>query len=67
VSEHLKHTWAFVLMQMRACLKEHMRVDCSALFAWFARAALFAGIVNIVTGKPCNKCKTLGQLGLVCV
>jgi len=33
---------------------------CFALFAWFAQAALLA------TGKACNKCKTLGQLGLVC-
>jgi len=34
-----------------------------ALFAWFARAALSAGIAKIATGKACNECKTLGQLG----
>jgi len=38
-----------------------------ALFAWFARAALLAGIAKTATGKACNQCKTLGQLGLVCV
>jgi len=38
-----------------------------ALFAWFARAALLAGITKTATGKVCNECKTLGQLGLVCV
>jgi len=55
-------------MQMCACLKEHMRVDyvlCALL--WFARAALLAGIVNTATDKVCNECKTLRQLGLVCV
>jgi len=40
---------------------------CFALFAWFARAALLAGIAKTATGKACNECKTLGQLGLVCV
>jgi len=39
----------------------------SALFALFARAALLAGIVKTATDKACNECKTLGQLGLVCV
>jgi len=29
--------------------------------------ALLAGIVKAATGKACNECKTLGQLGLVCV
>jgi len=38
-----------------------------ALFAWLAQAALLAGIANTATGKICNKPKTLGQLGLVCV
>jgi len=38
-----------------------------ALFAWFARAPLLAGIVKIATGKACNECKTLGHMGLVCV
>jgi len=55
-------------MQMCACLKENMRVDyvfCTLL--WFARAALLARIVNTATGKAYNECKTLGQLGLVCV
>jgi len=54
-------------MQMCACLKEHMRVVCFALFTWFARAALLAGIIKTATGKACNECKTLGQLGLACV
>ena len=62
-------------MQMCACLKEHRnvcvfekhRVDCFALFTWFAWAALLAGNVKTATGKACNECKTLGQLGLVCV
>jgi len=31
------------------------------------RAALLAGIAQTATGKACNECKTLGQLGLVCV
>jgi len=37
------------------------------LFAWFAQAALFAGIAKTATGKACNKRKTLVQEGLVCV
>jgi len=41
-------------MQMCACLKEHMKVDCSALFTRFASAALLAGIVKTATGKACN-------------
>jgi len=40
---------------------------CFALFAWFARSALLAGIAKTSTGKACNQCKTLGHLGLVCV
>jgi len=36
---------------------------CFALFAWFARAALLAGIAKTATVKACNECKTLGQLG----
>jgi len=40
---------------------------CFALFEWFAGAALLAGIVKTATGKACNECKTLGQLGLICV
>jgi len=39
---------------------------CFALFAWFARAALLVGTAEAATGKACNECKTLGQLGLVC-
>jgi len=39
---------------------------CFALFAWFARAALIAGIAKAATGKACNEWKTLGQLALVC-
>jgi len=41
-----------------------MRVDCFVLFTWLAWASLLAGIVKTATG---NECKTLGQLGLVCV
>jgi len=53
---------------MRACLKEHMTVPvCFALFALFTLAALSAGIVKTATDKACNECKTLGQLGLICV
>jgi len=52
---------------MCAYLKEHMRIDTFAIFTWFARAALLAEIVKTATGKACNECKTLGQLGLVCV
>ena len=33
----------------------------------FARAALLGGIARTATGRACNVCKTLGQLGLVCV
>jgi len=63
-----KNIFAFVLMQMCACLKKHMRVGCVfALFACFAWAALLAGITKTATGKACNECKTLSQLGLVCV
>jgi len=39
---------------------------CFALFVWFARAALLAGIAKTVTDKA-YECKTLGQLRLVCV
>jgi len=35
-----------------------------ALFAWFARAELLAGIAKTVTGKACKECKTHGQLEL---
>jgi len=40
---------------------------CFALFVWFARAALLAGITKTATGKACNECKTSGQLGLLYV
>jgi len=40
---------------------------CFALFAWFTRAALSAGIAKTATDKACNEYKTLGQLGLVYV
>jgi len=40
---------------------------CFALFARFAWAALRAGISKTATDKACNECKTLVQLGLVCV
>jgi len=39
---------------------------CFALFAWFVRATLLAGIAKAATRKACNECKTLGQSGLVC-
>jgi len=32
---------------------------CYALFAWFAWAALLAGIAKTATGKVCNECKHL--------
>jgi len=35
---------------------------CFELFAW---AVLLAGIAKAATGKACNECKILGQLGLV--
>jgi len=55
-------------MQMCACLKEHMRVDYVFYVLFLvARAALLAGIAKAATGKACNECKILGQLGLVCV
>jgi len=38
---------------------------CFAVFAWFAWAKLLAGIAKTATGKACNKCNTLGQLGLL--
>jgi len=55
---------------MWARLKKHMRevseyVFC--VFACFAWATLLAGIAKTATGKACNECKALGQLGLVCV
>ena len=40
---------------------------CFALFAWFARGELLAGIAKTATGKACDECKTLGRLELVCV
>jgi len=51
----IKQILSIVLMQTCACLKEHMRVDCFALFTWFARAVLLAGIVKTATGKACNE------------
>jgi len=56
-------------MQMCACLKENMRGNplCFALFAWFVRPALLAGIAKTATGKACKECKTLRQLEVVCV
>jgi len=47
--------------------EKDVRIDCFALCTWFALAALLVGIVKTATGKACNKCKTLGRLGLVCV
>ena len=38
---------------------------CFALFAWFARTVLLAGIAKTATGKAWNECKTLGKLGVV--
>jgi len=40
---------------------------CFALFPWFLRAVLLAGIVKTATGKTCKECKTLGQLRQVFV
>jgi len=40
---------------------------CFAIFAWFAQAVQLAGIAKTAIGKAYNECKTLGQLGLVCV
>ena len=40
---------------------------CFAFFAWFGQAALLAGIAKTATRKICNECKTLNQLGLVCL
>jgi len=40
---------------------------CFALLAWFAWAALLAGISKAAAGKIWNECKAPGQLGLVCV
>jgi len=55
-------------MQMCACLKENMRVGyVFRALLWFARAALLAGIVKTATDRAYNECKTLGQLGMVCV
>jgi len=31
------------------------------------RHALLTGIARTATGKACNECKALGQMGLVCV
>jgi len=36
---------------------------CFAFFVWLARAALLEGIVKTATGKACNECKSVGQLG----
>ena len=38
---------------------------CFALFAWFARTVLLAGIAKTATGKAWNEWKTLGKLGVV--
>jgi len=53
----LKHS-AFVLMQICACLKEHMTVHCvfCALCMVYPGSAV-AGIVKTATGKACNECK----------
>jgi len=40
---------------------------CFALFAWFARAELLAGIAKTATGKTFNEYKALGRLELDCV
>ena len=52
-------------MQMCAFLKENMRVD----YVFCALCMVCPGsavIVNTATGKA-YECKTLGQLGLVCM
>jgi len=40
---------------------------CFALFAWFARGGLLAGMAKTATDKACNECKTLDRLGMDCV
>jgi len=66
-----KHIFAFVSMHVCTFKRTHERSNrlCVALIAWFAWAALLAGITVSATskGKACNECKTLGQLGVVCV
>jgi len=60
--------WAVTALTANVCVFE--RTHESPLFCalvWFAQAALLAGIVKTATGKVCNECKTLGQLGRVCV
>ena len=57
-----KHYFAFVLMQMCACLKEHMGEVIDYVFtvlcsAWFTHTALLAGITKTATGKACKKYK----------
>ena len=65
-----KHIFTFLLMQM-CCMFERTHEKgnrlCVLHCAWFARAVLLAGITKTAPGKACNKYKTLGQLGLVCV
>jgi len=54
-----KRIFVFVLMQMCASLKDHMRVDYvfSALCMVCPGSAV-SGIVKATTGKACNECKT---------
>jgi len=37
---------------------------CFALFAWFTRPKLLAGIAKTKRCRACNECKTHGRLGL---
>ena len=56
----VKHISAFVLMQVCACLKDHMRVDyVFCALCMVCPAALFGGIAKTGTGKACNECKHL--------
>jgi len=63
------HIFAFVLMKICACYKEQMREIIDYVF--FRSLHGLSGqrfkIAKTATGKACNECKTLGQLGLVCV
>jgi len=53
-----EHFFAFALMKMCACLKEHMTVHCvlCALCMVYPGSAV-NGIAKTVTDKPCNECK----------
>jgi len=67
-----KQIFAFVLMKMCSCLKEHISevidcVFCALCMACSGSAVSWNRQDPNPTGKACNECKTLDQLGLVCV